>query len=260
MLALGNCTFLQAVSCRGSTGDRGRFVTRVTSGFTGFGSPDVLLPCQVIPIDVLVLELALAVSTPDTFPRSFSLRALGAILFLFRPTRNFVRLPQLLEFIIKACKELSKILQGPCLLDETLEVFSKLSNVLEVLVRDLLGRLHLQGRRREHIENVEILNVREPLNTRKVQVFFVRGRKIQELSEALLTSKHIVDFHSDRLAFARLAPLVGSFEILDRLVWVASVKVLDLIQLLVELLKLITRGNRLELLLARAVRIFVDLE
>lgn len=82
-------------------------------------------------------------------------------------------------------------------------------------------------------------------------------REVQELAESFFTTEYIVDFHP---CWFPLSMLISPFEILHRFVRVAFVKILDLIQLLVELLELVASRDGLDLFFARFVRISVNLE
>ena len=111
----------------------------------------------------------------------------------------------------------------------------------------------------ELVEHVEVLQIRNALNTRKIQVALVYCCQIQELPKSLLTSKKDVHLGRCRLSFPWRLPLVCPFQVLHGLVWVSSVKVLDFIELLVELIERVTGRDSLYLLGA-SFGILVDVE
>src|SRR5690625_3234104 len=112
MFALSNGTFLQAFhsSVCTSISRASVFGSVIPTCFPSFCRAHMFLSIEVLPRDVLVFTFPLAVSAPHAFPCAFSFRTRGII---YRPvlslTRDFIRLPLLLELLIKTLEDVVEV-------------------------------------------------------------------------------------------------------------------------------------------------------
>lgn len=220
----------------------------------------MLLARQVISVDVLVFELLLAISTPNTLAGAFGLRTVSTVLGRFlRPARNLFSGPLLFKLFVKALEQTIQILQRFRSLDEAFQIARELTNILKVSVGELV--FSLDGHRwwGKFIEDFEILDVRQPPDRGQIQIILVNSRQVEELSKPFLAGEHVVNLHARRFTLPGLTALVCLLEIFDRFVRVSLVEVLDVVQLLVELFKLIAGRDQLHFLLAQSFLIFVNL-